>query len=203
MAINPILEIARQTSEVIKPLVDKTLKDFGVSIEKDPKRYYRISRDVLRGIVAAAAQRVMEDGADRALVTQTLYEHAESISNCAWQLFLETHPEVMKKIEMEKGKKDAELVAQASSFKKQNPLKCIPGGLTNPPLVDDDTVQLLKAFSPEVVVPFAAPAGCACGKGEFDENGECTCEVENPEDMASNSDCLGEDCTGCAECKGH
>jgi hypothetical protein len=129
MAKDPVLEIARTLAGSISPLMTNALLSLGVSLKKNPKEYYSTSRALLRAMVAASAQQMMEDGANRDLVAQTIYEHSNNIANSAWRLFLETHPEVAKQVAAEAAKKDAVLVAQAKNFKKANPLKVVQGGL--------------------------------------------------------------------------
>lgn len=77
----------------IKNMVDTSLKAMGADFKKDPKKYYRASRQVFKAIVAAAAQRILEDGGNRKLLEDTY--SAED----AWELFLELHPEIAAKIE--------------------------------------------------------------------------------------------------------
>jgi len=172
MAKDSVLEIAKKLMGDMKPLIDKALADLGVDIKKNPKDYYRASRDVLRATVICAAQKMMEDGANKQLVSQTVYEHARSIADTSWTLFLSTHPEVAKAIAAKTAKHDVELTEQAKNFKKANPLKIVQGGL--------------GAASPagETEIPFTKEAA------EKEE-------VKSLDDPG----CQGESCGGCAECE--
>jgi len=130
---NPkVLKIAKTLVADIKPMMDKALAALGVDLKKDEKEYYKTSRDLLRAVVACAAQKMMEDGANRSLVSQTIREHATGISEDAWALYLESHPEVMEKIKAEKAKATEAEAKTAANFKKANPLKVVQGGLNTP-----------------------------------------------------------------------
>jgi hypothetical protein len=226
-----VFKMAQKLVGVIKPLMDQSLKSMEVDVKKDSKTYYRISRDLFRAVVVCAAQRMMEDGANQKLVFQTIGEHVDAISRDSWRLFLSTRPELAKKVAAEKDTKDKAAASQVKGFKKANPLKCLPGGLLELPVTVaaskvpycdgepfEDPPKIGGTITP---LKDLSDLGCTCGKGDFDENGVCGCEKEDPEDLAANSDdpgcqgvncngclecepgCQGEDCSGCAECKGH
>ena len=83
----------------IEAQIDALLGNQGVSLEKDPKAYYKASRLALRGVIVAAIQRLYKDGANRSVVVQAI-DSWES-ANEGWTLFLSEHPEVAAKVEAE------------------------------------------------------------------------------------------------------
>lgn len=76
----------------ITKMFDTALKAMEVDLKKDPKAYYKASRLVFKALMAASAQKLLEDGANRALLRDT-YSPED-----AWVLFLDRHPAIAKKL---------------------------------------------------------------------------------------------------------
>ena len=89
------MEAAKELLPQVKALVDAYLVKLGADKAKDESAYFKASRYVFRGVVAAAAQRLHEDGANKGFVS----EQASAAWSEAWHLFLDTHPEVKANIE--------------------------------------------------------------------------------------------------------
>lgn len=90
-------ELAKQLLSQVLELVNQTIAAQGVSLsDEDKQPYYRASRQVLRAVVAAASQRMFEDGANPALVGNTLR------ARDGWELFLSAHPDIAAKVAAEK-----------------------------------------------------------------------------------------------------
>jgi len=89
------MEAGKEFLPKVKEMVDAYLAKLGVDKAKDESAYFKASRYVFRGVVAAAAQRLHEDGADKRFVA----DQATASWSEAWHLFLDTHPEVKANIE--------------------------------------------------------------------------------------------------------
>jgi hypothetical protein len=90
-----------------------------VSIKKDQNAYFKASRKVFKALMAAAAQRMLEDGANRQLLNDT-YDPED-----AWALFLHLNPAVAKKL--------AALEPKAPPKPSALDLKLIQGGAMEAP----------------------------------------------------------------------
>jgi hypothetical protein len=88
--------------EGIRKHVDAHLSHMDVS---KGSAYYAESRAVVAAIVAAAVQRMFEEGANYTLVKEATSKGVTE----GWSLFLDAHPEVKAKIEAEKAKEKAKL----------------------------------------------------------------------------------------------
>jgi hypothetical protein len=77
----------------IKNMFDTALKAMEVDIKKNPKAYYKASRMIFKALVAASAQRLLEDGANTKLLSDTYYPRD------AWELYLQLHPDIAAKLE--------------------------------------------------------------------------------------------------------
>lgn len=78
--------------EGISKMIDTTLKAMEVDLKKNPQAYYRGSRQVFKALMAAAAQRMLEDGANTQLLQDT-YNPLD-----AWELYLTRHPDIAAKL---------------------------------------------------------------------------------------------------------
>lgn len=79
--------------EGITKMIDTTLKAMGVDLKKNPQAYYKGSRQVFKALMAAAAQRMLDDGANTRLLQDT-YNPLD-----AWELYLTRHPDVAAKLQ--------------------------------------------------------------------------------------------------------
>jgi len=173
----------------IKKMVDTALAAMEVDIKKDSKAYFKASRQIFKALVAAAAQRMLEDGANRQLLRDT-YSPED-----AWGLFLELHPDIAAKVTA------AEPKAPPKPQKKLN-LKLIEGGK---PLeeqsaaklaasLDEDEEALLKECDCSCH-DLAVPAGCGnceCVEETLvkdDGSCGCACHFEHDEWAATGHDC--------------
>ena len=94
-------EIAAQASVNMSKVVDTLLTSFEVDKAADPKSYFKVSREVLKALIAALTQRMFDDGANPALVGETLTKGGR----IGWQVFLDAHPEIKAKVEKEQSAK--------------------------------------------------------------------------------------------------
>lgn len=76
----------------IGKMIDSALKELGVDLKKNPKAYYKSSRYVFKAIMAAAAQKMLDDGANTRLLADT-YNPSD-----AWELYLTRHPDIAAKL---------------------------------------------------------------------------------------------------------
>lgn len=104
-----VQKLATTLLPTVNELVSSTLKAQGVDLQQNAQVYYRMSRLVLRALVAAGTQRMFEDGANKALVRHTLR------SSDGWDLFLNTHPDIKAKVEAEQAEAKAALAALLQS----------------------------------------------------------------------------------------
>ena len=166
----------------VKNLVDTALKAMKVDIKKDPSKYYKASRQIFKALVAASAQRMLEDGASRQLLRDTY------TPDDAWDLFAELHPD---------------LAAKATSAEPKPPpkkpgFKLIDGGKPSKAALeaslDEDEEALLKECDCSCH-DLAIPAGCGnCECVEKpqvndDDSCGCACHFEHEEWKATGHDC--------------
>jgi hypothetical protein len=108
MSVDPkkVQTIAMKLLPKITALVTAAMAEEGapkgakLSVEEMPA-YFDTSNTVLRAVFACAMQRAFEDGANRS----NIMNRFTTIDG--WELFLNTHPEVVAKIAKEKAEKEA------------------------------------------------------------------------------------------------
>ncbi len=113
----------------LRTLVDDAIKLAGVDLKKDPKTNYKTSRMVFKAMMAAAAQRILEDGGNQKLLEDT-YSTED-----AWSLYLLRNPEIAAKLEAQKPKAPPK---PKTGKQKKLGLKLIEGGLSEIVMDDKD-----------------------------------------------------------------
>ena len=131
----------------IKKMVDTALAAMEVNLKKNPKAYYKASRQIFKALTAAASQHMLEDGANKQLLRDT-YSPDD-----AWELFLGLHPDIAAKIAAAKPKPPPK--------PKNISFKLIEGGK---PLEEQTPAELAASLDEdeEVLVKDDGSCGCAC-----------------------------------------
>lgn len=127
----------------IKKMVDTALAAMEVSIKKNPKAYYKASRQIFKALAAAAAQHMLEDGANKQLL------HDTYSPDDAWELFLSLHPEIAAKI--------AAAEPKPPPKPSQKKLKLIEGGKPS-----EAALEASLDEDEEALVKDDGSCGCAC-----------------------------------------
>lgn len=91
-----VKKAATDLRDSMQKALDGYLVSLGVDKTKDQQAYYRASRYAFRGLVAAAAQRMFEDGADRKMVSSLIDPY--HIAEVGFEVFLDMHPEMKAKL---------------------------------------------------------------------------------------------------------
>jgi hypothetical protein len=129
----------------VKTLVSTALKAMEVDIKKNPKAYYKASRQVFKALIAAAAQHILEDGGNRQLLADT-YSPED-----AWTLYLARHPELAAKLAAQEPKPPP---------KPNSLFKLIPGG--KPPEAMSPAELAASLDEDEEALVNSSGCGCAC-----------------------------------------
>ena len=111
--VNKSLEIAKDINVEVQNIVNKLFEKSEATEAlkaSDPDIYFVKSNQILAAIVACASQKVLADG----LMRRKLSYKLNAGATLAWELFLNTHPEIATKVAEAKAATAAKYAAQAS-----------------------------------------------------------------------------------------
>jgi hypothetical protein len=117
--VNKSLLIAKEINSEVQTLVNKMFEKSEATAAlkaSDPDMYFMHSDRIFAAIMACAAQRMLSDGLQR----RRLYSRTNAGTTLAWDLFLDTNPEIAVKVAEAKAASAAKYAAKAASTSDEN-----------------------------------------------------------------------------------